>query len=91
MKTLRLTEAKIDESNAIAVAMGLFNRIQKGITQPQRVSLFVCGRGTSLCFRRSKSQRRSMPTLCIQRLHKFCISWMPALMWNMEFFASPYA
>ena len=33
-----LTKAKIDESNAIAVAMGLFNRIQKGIAQPQPVS-----------------------------------------------------
>ena len=33
-----LTKAKIDESDAIAVAMGLSNRIQKGITQPQPVS-----------------------------------------------------
>ena len=33
-----LTKAKIDESNAIAVAMGLFNRIQKDIAQPQSVS-----------------------------------------------------
>ena len=33
-----LTKAKIDESNAIAVAMGLFNRIQKDIAQPQPVS-----------------------------------------------------
>ena len=33
-----LTKAKIDESNVIAVAMGLFNRIQKGIAQPQSVS-----------------------------------------------------
>ena len=33
-----LTKAKIDESNAIAVAMGLFNRIQNGIAQPQPVS-----------------------------------------------------
>ncbi|CAE7941970.1 unnamed protein product, partial [Symbiodinium sp. KB8] len=32
-----LTKAKIDESNAIAVAMGLFNRIQNGIAQPQPV------------------------------------------------------
>ena len=33
-----LTKAKIDESNTIAVAMGLFNRIQKDIAQPQHVS-----------------------------------------------------
>ena len=33
-----LTTAKIDESVARAVARGLFNRIQKGIAQPQPVS-----------------------------------------------------
>ena len=33
-----LTTAKIDESVARAVARGLFNRIQKGISQPQPVS-----------------------------------------------------
>ena len=33
-----LTTAKIDESVARAVARGLFNRIQKGVAQPQPVS-----------------------------------------------------
>ena len=41
-----------------------------------------------LQFEKDKEPKRSMPILCIQRLPKLCISWMPTFIGNMEFCAS---